>query len=192
VPGRSNVVKPAVRELRGRVAGFVNDPADLFNPPKADRTWRYIVLHHSAHETGSYAQIDREHRERLGTQGCGYHFVIGNGSGSPDGQVEVATRWSDQMGGAHCRDAKSPEMNEYGIGICLIGDLEKKPPTARQVEATRTLISYLQARYDIPAEDIGTHRDFSGTKTACPGDHFPMAILETRESVAKFSSLRAK
>ena len=54
---------------------------ELFYPNKADRPWKYIVLHHSAHPSGSYDQIDGEHRKVLGYDGCGYHFVIGNGNG---------------------------------------------------------------------------------------------------------------
>jgi N-acetyl-anhydromuramyl-L-alanine amidase AmpD len=162
------------------VKGFVNDPADLFTPPRADRQWRYIVMHHSAHDTGSFAQIDRDHRERLGTAGCGYHFVVGNGSQSPDGQIEVATRWSEQKAGQHCRDSKLPEINEYGIGICLIGDLDNGQPSERQVAATRALVTYLQDRYGIPKENVVTHDRASRTATSCPGRNFPsQAVLAT-------------
>jgi hypothetical protein len=170
---------------RDRVEPFVNDPSDLFQPPKADRPWRYIVLHHSAHEKGAYAQIDRDHRKTMGTQGCGYHFVIGNGSESPDGQIEVARRWSDQKGGAHCRDAQKSEMNDYGIGICLIGDLDHNKPTPRQIEATRVLVSYLRTRYGISIEQTGTHAMLAQSPTACPGKNFPVAeILGNRRSFA--------
>ena len=101
---------------------------ELFYPSKADRPWKYIVLHHSANTTGSYDQIDREHRKVLGYDGCGYHFVIGNGTGSADGQIEVAQRWVNQKHGVHCRNAKNAEVDEYGIGICFVGDLDKEPP----------------------------------------------------------------
>jgi N-acetyl-anhydromuramyl-L-alanine amidase AmpD len=170
--------------LKSRVEPFVNDPNDLFLPPKADRPWRYVVLHHSAHLTGSYAQIDREHRKNLGTDGCGYHFVIGNGSESPDGQIEVARRWSDQKAGAHCRDARSPDVNDYGIGICLIGDLDKAPPTARQIEAARALVDYLRDRYGISSDHVGTHAVLAQNPTVCPGKNFPVqAILGGRSSL---------
>jgi N-acetyl-anhydromuramyl-L-alanine amidase AmpD len=159
----------------------VNEPNDLFLPPKADRAWRYIVLHHSDHGTGSYAQIDRDHREKLGTQGCGYHFVVGNGSESPDGRVEVARRWLDQKAGAHCRDATVADANDYGIGVCLIGDMDEDPPTAKQVEATKALVAYLRDRYDIPAERVVSHAAIAQTATTCPGAKFPIdAIVNGR------------
>ncbi|MHC5537609.1 peptidoglycan recognition protein family protein, partial [Singulisphaera rosea] len=175
--------------LRDDVRSYVNDPADLFLPPKADRPWKYVVVHHSAHETGNYDEIDREHRKVLGWEGCGYHFIIGNGTGSPDGQIEVSQRWSNQKHGVHCRDSKNSAMNEYGIGICLVGDLDNKAPTPRQVAAARALIAYLGERYAIPADHVGTHAQLAKSPTACPGKHFPaQAILGTRNVALKRSS----
>lgn len=163
--------------LRRNVQAFVDDAQDLFMPPRADRPWRYVVLHHSAHAKGGLAQLDRDHRERLGTAGCGYHFVVGNGSESPDGQIEVAPRWSEQKAGAHCRDSQVVDANDYGIGICLVGDLDSVPPTPRQVEAARALVAYLQDRYAIPAENIRVHGNVARTATTCPGRHFPAEAI---------------
>lgn len=179
---RDGRLAPARRAaLRSVVEPFVNDPNDLFQPPQADRPWRYVVLHHSDTGAGGYAQIDRDHRTVRGWNGCGYHFVIGNGTESPDGQIEVAGRWADQKAGAHCRDGKTADINEYGIGICLVGDFDQAPPTPRQVEASRALVAYLQDRYAIPSEQIGTHALLAGRPTACPGRHFPAeAILGSR------------
>ena len=160
--------------LRQKVAAFVDQPNDVFLPPKADRAWRYIVVHHSDHAAGSYAQIDKDHRDQLGTKGCGYHFVVGNGSESGDGKVEVAERWLDQKAGAHCRDATVSDANDYGIGICLIGDLDDASASSKQVEATQALIAYLRDRYDIPADRVVTHSAVAQTSTTCPGSKFSM------------------
>ncbi|WP_435015644.1 N-acetylmuramoyl-L-alanine amidase [Tundrisphaera sp. TA3] len=159
--------------LREAVRPFVDNPDDLFQPPKADRPWRYVVLHHSAGATGGYDQIDREHRKTLGWNGCGYHFVIGNGTDTPDGQIEVAQRWVDQKNGVHCRDGKNPDVNEYGIGICLVGNFDQAPPTPKQIASARSLIAYLGSRYQIPADHIDTHSDLAAGPTACPGKFFP-------------------
>ena len=159
--------------LAENVRPFVNDPDELFQPTKADRPWKYVVVHHSANASGSYDQIDREHRKIQGWDGCGYHFVIGNGTGSPDGTIEVARRWSNQKHGLHCRNGKNPDVNEYGVGICLIGDLDGSPPTPKQVAAARALVAYLANRYEIPSEAVGTHAELADGPTACPGKHFP-------------------
>jgi hypothetical protein len=179
-------VEPRTRPagLPAKVASFVNDPNDLFQPPKVDRPWQYIVLHHSASGVGSYGEIDKLHRAKLGTDGCGYHFVIGNGSGSPDGQIEVTRRWSDQKAGAHCRDAVTPVVNDYGIGICLVGDCDREPPTARQVEAARALVAYLKDRYKIEGDRIDAHGHFAKTATVCPGKDFPIDKILGRGSMA--------
>jgi N-acetyl-anhydromuramyl-L-alanine amidase AmpD len=150
---------------------------ELFYPSKADRPWKYIVLHHSASTTGSYDRIDREHRKILGYDGCGYHFVIGNGTGSEDGQIEVAQRWVNQKHGVHCRNAKNTDVDEYGIGICFIGDMEKEAPTPRQIAAARALIAYLGPRYGIPRSHVETHAHLAATPTVCPGRHFPIEAL---------------
>lgn len=169
----ASVSRSRLASLGAKVRPMVNDPDDLFQPPKADRPWKFIVVHHSAQAVGSYDQIDREHRKIQGWDGCGYHFVIGNGTGSPDGQVEVARRWSNQKHGLHCKNATNPDVNEYGIGICLIGDFDQAPPTPKQIASARALVAYLAERYHVPADAVGTHADLAGVATACPGKNFP-------------------
>jgi N-acetyl-anhydromuramyl-L-alanine amidase AmpD len=157
---------------------------ELFYPDKADRPWRYIVLHHSASATGSYDQIDGEHRRILGYDGCGYHFVIGNGTGSGDGQIEVAQRWNHQKQGVHCRNARTHDVDEYGIGICLIGDLDRQPPTPRQTAAAQVLVSYLAQRYRIDPPRVSTHAHLAATPVVCPGKFFPAESILAAASAA--------
>lgn len=160
-------------------AFFAPDAADdLHFPSKADRPWKYIVVHHSATEAGSYGEIDSEHRKLLGFDGCGYHFVIGNGTGSGDGQIEVAQRWVNQKHGVHCRNARRADIDEYGIGVCLIGDFEKAPPTARQMAALKALTAYLSERYRIDQDRVESHSHVAATPTVCPGKHFPSDGLD--------------
>ena len=181
VPSRSPRVS-----LRQAVTPFVPEPSDLFQPPKADRPWKYVVVHHSANATGGLDQIDRDHRKVLGFEGCGYHFVIGNGTDSPDGQIEVASRWSNQKNGVHCRNGKNPDVNEYGIGICLVGNFDQSEPTPKQVAAAKALVAYLGDRYQIPSDRVGTHDQFAEGPTACPGKNFPAeAIFGSKHMAAR-------
>ena len=165
--------------VQERLRGYLGESGgdELFYPNKADRPWKYIVLHHSANPSGNYDQIDGEHRKVLGYDGCGYHFVIGNGTGSEDGKIEVAQRWVNQKHGVHCRNAKSAEIDEYGIGICFVGDLDKEPPTPRQVAAAKVLVAYLSKRYTITPGRVETHAHLAATPTVCPGRHFPAAAF---------------
>ena len=64
------------------------------------RKWTDIVIHHSATRSGS-AQSFHEYHQSRGWDGLGYDFVIGNGHGSRDGQVEAGYRWREQKRGAH-------------------------------------------------------------------------------------------
>lgn len=163
--------------LPQQLASLVNEPSDLFWPPKADKPWKYVVLHHSASARGNLDAIDREHRENYQWKGCGYHFVIGNGTDSPDGKIEVTPRWADQKQGIHCRNAKHSDMTEYGIGICLVGDLDKSPPTPKQIASAKLLVAYLSNRYQIPVARVDTHDHLAASPTACPGKFFPMQAI---------------
>lgn len=142
-------------------------PAGYENP------WRYIVLHHSSTDEGSAETFDQLHRSppRNWDQ-LGYHFVIGNGTETADGQIEVGPRWLTQKWGAHTGDADRNEYNNYGIGICLVGDFNDQTPTDAQLTSLGRLLAFLMARYDIPAERVLGHRDAPNAQTDCPGDEF--------------------
>ncbi len=175
--------------LTARLKPFLDEANsnELLYPNKADRPWRYIVLHHSASSSGSYDQIDGEHRKVLGIDGCGYHFVIGNGNGSRDGQIEVSQRWNNQKQGAHTRNARTHDADEYGIGICLVGDFDQQPPSARQLAAAQALIAYLGKRYNIASSNVRTHAHLAATKTVCPGKYFPSEamLMMTKDAMSE-------
>jgi len=144
-------------------------------PPTKARAWKYIVIHHSATPNGSAAKFDIEHRAK-GWDELGYHFVIDNGNGGPDGRIEIGTRWGKQKHGAH---AKTPDerFNEFGIGICLVGNFENTSPTSTQYHQLAELVAWLQERYAIPSANVIGHND---TKpTACPGRHLSVASIRS-------------
>lgn len=140
----------------------------------ARRTWRHIVIHHSGTEEGGAHRFDVEHRNgRHWQNGLGYHFVIGNGTDTGDGAIEIGSRWLRQNEGIDGAHAGCVEYNRYGIGICLVGDFTTHGPSPRQVQALVDLIVRLQARYGIPTEQIVTHQAVRPHGTECPGDRFP-------------------
>jgi hypothetical protein len=107
-------------------------------PAPGNPAFRSIVLHHSATHAGSAAAFDRNHRARLG--GLAYHFIIGNGSGSADGEVETGYRWRDQLPGPH---TKNLDVNNASIAICIVGDLQAAPPSRKQLAALLGLLGRL-------------------------------------------------
>lgn len=163
-PDFKPIVSP-VKPPQKKVEPYIISQLNRYNA----RDWKYIVIHHSASESGSAAEFDKYHREKRGWEnGLGYHFVIGNGRGSPDGEIEIGNRWRKQIDGAH---AGVPEYNHYGIGICLVGNFNDSYPTAAQMASLSTLVDYLQERCRVPSENIIMHRHFR--ETDCPGRNFP-------------------
>lgn len=152
--------------------------AVLWKPKAAPRKWQSLVLHHTATTVGSVETIHETHLKKKDTQGnpwlgIGYHFVIGNGQGMADGEVEPTFRWRQQLHGAH---AGVGTYNQTGIGIVLVGNFEKTPPTKSQLQAVRRLVQHLSQTYAIPSEKILGHGDIKAT--ACPGRYFPLADLK--------------
>jgi hypothetical protein len=139
-------------------------------PTAPARQWRWIVIHHSATPAGNAAVFTKMHLNN-GWDELGYHFVIGNGTDSGNGQVEVGSRWPKQKWGAH---AKTPDnrYNDYGIGICLVGNFENERPTPQQMQALARLTAHLMRTYRIPPERVIGHSDTRPTD--CPGRYMQM------------------
>jgi hypothetical protein len=142
-------------------------------PRVPPRDWTWIVIHHSASPSGNMAMFDREHKAK-GWDGVGYHFVIGNGTNSGDGQIEVTPRWPIQKWGAHAKTLDN-RYNEHGIGICLVGNFDSDRPTAKQMESLTRLVSYLMRTYRISSDYIVGHRDTKPTE--CPGRYVSVAAI---------------
>ena len=140
------------------------------------KRWTTIVIHHSATDGGGAKAFDEFHRSGNGWDELGYHFVIGNGTDTPDGQVEVGPRWQTQKHGAHCKTAGN-YFNDHGIGICLVGDFDDTAPTPRQMASLERLVRFLMYQCGIPASQVTTHRDVTH-RTRCPGRHFPLQELQ--------------
>jgi hypothetical protein len=147
-------------------------PAE-WTPKGRPNPWKWIVIHHSATPTGGAKAFDRMHKQK-GWDELGYHFVVGNGTDTADGLVEVGPRWPKQKWGAH---AKTPDnrYNNYGIGICLVGNFDKERPTQAQVQSLARLVAHLMKTYKIPADRIIGHGETKATE--CPGKNVHLADI---------------
>jgi len=144
-------------------------------PVLRDR-WRFIIVHNSGTRQGNARIFDYYHRNvRRMSNGLAYHFVIGNGTSSGNGEIEVGDRWRRQINGGHVH---SDYLNNISLGICLVGDFNRTEPTRAQLDSCEELIRYLRARcgkverHDIP---VRPHREMNPPRwaTDCPGDDFP-------------------
>jgi hypothetical protein len=179
-PARKNrVVPPSTVEPRTPPKNIDRTiPPSWVPPSRLERKWTAIVIHHSDTSNGSAAIFDDYHKKKF-WEGVGYDFVIGNGTNTRDGQVEVTFRWHQQRTGAHC---KTPGnwANEKAVGICLVGNFERTRPTAQQMRSLVKLVRFLQDRYGIPKTRIYGHKTTPGARvTDCPGRMFPMGWMKS-------------
>jgi len=144
--------------------------------PVKRRRWQFIVVHNSGTRQGNARVFDYYHRHvRRMQNGLAYHFVIGNGTSTGNGQIEVGDRWRRQINGGHVH---SDYLNNISLGICLVGDFNRDQPTRAQLESCEELVRYLRERCgkidrrDIP---VRPHREMNPPRwpTDCPGDVFP-------------------
>jgi len=144
--------------------------------PVKRRRWQFIVVHNSGTRQGNARVFDYYHRQvRRMQNGLAYHFVIGNGTSTGNGQIEVGDRWRRQINGGHVH---SDYLNNISLGICLVGDFNRDQPTRAQLDACEELIRYLRDRCGktergtIP---VKPHREMNPPRwpTDCPGDDFP-------------------
>jgi N-acetylmuramoyl-L-alanine amidase len=150
--------------------------AEIDRAPVLRRRWQFIVVHNSGTRQGNARIFDYYHRHvRRMVNGLAYHFVIGNGSSSGNGQIEVGARWRRQINGGHVH---SDYLNNISLGICLVGDFNRDQPTRAQLDACEELIRYLRLRcgkIDAHFVVVRPHRDMNPPRwpTDCPGDVFP-------------------
>lgn len=144
--------------------------------PVKRRRWQFIVVHNSGTRQGNARVFDYYHRHvRRMQNGLAYHFVIGNGTSTGNGQIEVGDRWRRQINGGHVH---SDYLNNISLGICLVGDFNRDQPTRAQLDACEELIRYLRQRCGGTgrgAIPVKPHREMNPPRwpTDCPGDDFP-------------------
>jgi len=142
------------------------------NAPLDQERWASIVIHHSGSPAGSPASLDEQHRS-MGLAGLGYHFVIGNGVGMSDGEIHVGRRWLEQLPGAHVAGVQGDHYNRTSVGVCLVGNGDRRRFTDAQIQGLAELTAALARELDIPADRILLHSDLASTRS--PGAFFPEA-----------------
>jgi hypothetical protein len=150
--------------------------AQIDRAPVARSRWQFIVVHNSGTRQGNAAAFDYYHRHfRRMQNGLAYHFVIGNGTSTGNGQIEVGDRWRRQINGGHVH---SDYLNNIALGICLVGDFNRDQPTRAQLDCCEELIRYLRQRCGKVGDHypiVKPHREVNPPRwaTDCPGDAFP-------------------
>lgn len=152
----------------------------ISNAPVRKGRWRYIVVHNSGTRQGSAKAFEHYHRYVRGmSNGMAYHFVIGNGTSTGNGQIEIGNRWHRQIQGGHVH---SDYLNNISVGICLVGDFNNQRPTPIQLASLEELINFVRdrvGRVNGQKAVVRPHRDINPPRwpTDCPGDEFPYSFL---------------
>jgi len=131
----------------------------------------HIIVHHTGAEEKDAAQVRRYHLS-LGWRDVGYNYIIERGGRVVEGR-------SLEIPGAHCR---ANGMNVQSVGVAIIGNLEKHPPTGIQVDKLSTLLLELMAAHNIPPGRVLGHNEVPGAATACPGRCINMDMLRSKLS----------
>lgn len=132
-----------------------------------------IIVHHSLTEdnqTVSWAAIKEYHVKTCGWRDIGYHYgieLIGN-------SYEILKGRMDNEEGAHCLG-----FNDCSLGICVIGNYDKQPPNAAQLELLAKLVRSLMEIYGIRQENVLGHWETyplrgKQIEKSCPGVLFSM------------------
>ncbi len=134
-----------------------------------------LIIHHSATPSGSVQQFTAEHKARgFGT--IGYHWLIGNGHGTSNG--ELCQGRPEAIKGCGVFGA-----NTGKIHICCVGNFHSPdvgyfgPPTKEQFDTLGHWLLTKGRQFDIPYNRILGHREAAipGHATACPGDQMPLS-----------------
>lgn len=175
---RSDLIKIGQSLEIPKVRSGGQDIRKLLSGTRVDRSrWTYIVGHHSATKYGNAEIYDRNHRRRGMQNGLAYHFVIGNGIDSADGEIEVGPRWKKQLEGGHVRKR---EVNLCGIGICMVGNFEETHPSRKQLDSFTRLVDYLGGDVLKNRYTFAVHKEVDRNHTVCPGRNFPVKSLHQR------------
>ena len=143
-----------------------------------DKKWKWIVAHHSGIEDGNARVYEYYHKEvKRMRDGLAYHFVIGSGKDSGDGEGEVGSRGIYQQRGGH---VQRTEVNDHGIGICLVGNFQNRKPTAKQMEAFHELMDFLQNIVLEKKCAFAGHKEIDLNHTVCPGRQFPLREMHLK------------
>ena len=148
--------------------------------PVAPGRWRYIYVHQSRTLGGDAVSLSQGAGDgTAGETGVGTaapftdHFVICNGDGGRDGEVQMTQTWNHQK----AIDTPPPgaTLSSTAISVCVVGDFRHGRPTADQLRRLGQLVSALQVRLNIPPSAVFVHPNVdtaAGAGHAFPADAF--------------------
>jgi hypothetical protein len=112
--------------------------------------WNRIEIYYSATKAGNVEQL-ASLSGLTSPDEINCHFVICNGLGGDDGQIQPTEKWQRQW-------SIIPGRTWYGTGqtirICIIADDEAASLTDSQVKRTEALVEALSRKFEIPSDSV--------------------------------------
>lgn len=131
-----------------------------------------VIIHHTAGQDGPEPNIGGIRKWHMGTPPNGpkdgpyrdiaYHVVIEKVNDVYEAFIGRPWTWN----GAHC-----PGHNQSAIGIALVGDFSKVPPSDAELAKATQITQMVLDIFKIPKTGVHRHSEFNDTD--CPGDAFP-------------------
>lgn len=157
---------------------------EIISKDKDYRLWQYIILHHSATADrrlyNDWENIRNYHINNLGWNDVGYHYGIERDQGS----VVIRSGRDLKTQGAHsglantkiARNSRNM-FNDFGIGICLIGNFNLDYPEdniwKESLKLTRKLMNIFNIHTDRVLGHRETYKYFQVNQLKnCPGKYF--------------------
>lgn len=137
--------------------------------PRPNR-WSAIYIHHSRTTAGSAQDVSRT------PDGCGDHFVVGNGHGAVDGEIQMTQRWNLQEPADPWPGQAS--MEPTCISICVVGDFDRSAPSPTQLKRLEQLVQTLQEQFRIPSTHVWVP-DYPGSPAGV-GRYFPGGAFQSQ------------
>lgn len=139
--------------------------------PSTPNRWKAIFIHHSRTAGGSAATLTPS-----GGDGSGDHFVVGNGDGAVDGEIQFTQRWNLQEPAGPVPGASN--IDPTCVSICVVGDFDRTAPTPTQVRRLEHLVQTLQERFRVPAGQVWL-LELPGSPAGV-GRYFPATAFQTQ------------
>lgn len=111
---------------------------------QAPSRWTSIEIFFSGTRNGSLKQP-------VGAIDTNSHFVVCNGTGSGDGEIQTTDLWQKQWG---VQPSRTWQGSSKTIRICLIGDGVSALPSDYQLKRLEMLLEALCRKFHIPAKSV--------------------------------------
>ena len=117
---------------------------------QSDSRWNRIEIGYSGTKSGNIKQL-ASLNGLANPEDINYHFVVCNGLGSDDGQIEPTEKWKRQWS---VTPAQTMYASEQTIHICVIANIKIERPTDIQIKRTEALAEELSRKFNINSTSI--------------------------------------